>query len=385
MAVTVVTAAYGGALCGMHCWAAVPLDNKIEEPGYWGTLPSAWDHPEPNYLVSAAIGEFWSVVTTIPVAGALLMYEGLKYRYGAKVLCIYSLTCGMYSLAFIAHLTLQKLVFSTTVVAVMSNALLTFAQFSYIVHKRLRSMAVRGLIVLVAEVALVGTVATLPYALQAHGGVWTLFAVQSPGVFLATALAAGLAWQAREPHERATYGLVCTAGSLLSAAMALSLVECLIGFEHGFLSSCWGFPWLHIAIHIFEQVGIYLFGVGVAALHTLLLNPASRPGAEVRSVGRWLVYLYCPHLPGPSAPTAPTRAAASVRDEKTDAGGERLQLEAEGNEPQPGSETPVVAGPLTAAPARGRPAAAASEAGLMRRSRIKSPGVVARALQPPAM
>lgn len=228
-------------------------------------------------MVSPAIGEFWSVLTTIPVAGALLMYEGLRYSYGSKVLCVYALTCGMYSLAFAAHLTLQKLVFSTTVVAVMSNALLTFAEFSYIVHRILHSKALRALVVLAAEVVLVGTVATLPYALKANGGVWTLFTVQSPGVFLATCLAGGLARRAREPSERAVYRTVLAAGCLLSTAMGLSLVECLVGFEYGFLGSCWGFPWLHIAIHGLEQVGIYLFGVGAAALHTLLLFPGSRP------------------------------------------------------------------------------------------------------------
>lgn len=290
-----VTAAYGGGLYALHCWSGAR-----GSPNYWGTLPSAWDHPEPNYVVSAAIGEFWSVLTTIPVAGALLAYQGLKYRYGAKVVRIYALTCAMYSLAFSAHLTLQKLVFSTTVTAVMSNALLTFAEFSGVVHRTLRSPWLRWAVVFLGEALLVATVATLPYALSANGGVWTLFVVQSPGVFLATALAAGLAWRAKGEEERTTYRTVCIAGSLLSSAMLLSLVECLIGFEYGYISSLWGFPWLHIAIHVFEQVGIYVFGVGVAALHELLLRQPARAGAEVRYVGSFVPYLYCPYLPGPA-------------------------------------------------------------------------------------
>ena len=52
--------------------------------GFWGTLPSDWDHPEPNYLVSPVVGEFWSVLTTIPVAGALLLQQGIRFGYGPK-------------------------------------------------------------------------------------------------------------------------------------------------------------------------------------------------------------------------------------------------------------------------------------------------------------
>merc|ERR1719203_2651078 len=114
---------YISLLCGLHLWEAKedPATAGTSVPqklgNWWGTLPSAWDHPEPNYLVSDAIGEFWSVLTTIPVAGTMLMYEGIRNRYGTKTLRIYALTCGMYTLAFTAHLTLQKLIFSTTVTA----------------------------------------------------------------------------------------------------------------------------------------------------------------------------------------------------------------------------------------------------------------------------
>ncbi|CAE7776156.1 unnamed protein product, partial [Symbiodinium pilosum] len=66
---------------------------ELQREGFWGTLPSAWDHPEPNYLVSGVVGEFWSVLTTIPVAGALLLYLGLRFGYGSKVMAIYALTC----------------------------------------------------------------------------------------------------------------------------------------------------------------------------------------------------------------------------------------------------------------------------------------------------
>jgi len=308
---TVITV-YSSVLVGLHFRQTLAKEagTATHQPGnYWGTLPSAWDHPEPNYLVSEVIGEFWSVLTTIPIAGTLLMYQGLKYSYGGKALRIYALTCIMYTLAFSAHLTLQKLVFSTTVTSVMSNALLTFAQFSSVVHRWLKSGMLRATIVFCAEVALISTVATLPYRI-ANGGVWTLFAVQSPGVFLAAGIAGLLLRSSKTTEEQQTYRTVFGAGCLLSTAMVLSLVECLTGFEYGFMLSLWGFPWLHIAIHIFEQVGIYYFGVGTAALQELLFEEEVREGAEVRYV-LGFPYLYCPHPrelagPGPSLVALPT-------------------------------------------------------------------------------
>mmetsp|Transcript_44252 Transcript_44252/g.127950 ORF Transcript_44252/g.127950 Transcript_44252/m.127950 type:complete len:391 (+) Transcript_44252:124-1296(+) len=316
-AAAAVTVAYSSVLLFLHrqvvleasadAQAAAPAGN------YWGTLPSAWDHPEPNYLVSPAIGEFWSVLTTIPIAGSLLMYEGIRYGYGWKVLRIYALTCCMYTLAFSAHLTLQRNVFSVTVTAVMSNALLTFAQFSSVAHRMLHSAWVRGVVVLVAEVVLILTVAIMPYALPENGGVWTLFTVQSPGVFLATAISAALSRTAVLHNERVTFKTVSVAGALLSSAMVLSLFECLYGFEYGIADSLWGFPWLHIAIHTFEQIGIYVFGVGVAALHEMLFLDRPRRGAEVRYVARIVPYLYCPGASGELPPRASTTSVEEVR------------------------------------------------------------------------
>ncbi|CAK9066661.1 unnamed protein product [Durusdinium trenchii] len=298
------------ALLALHLTAAPDASN------FWGTLPSAWDHPEPNYLVSAAIGEFWSVLTTIPVAGALLFYEGCRFQYGRKVMLIYGLTCCMYSLACSAHLTLQRHVFATTVTAVMSNALLTFVMFSHVVHKALQSLLLRGLVVLVAETLLVTTVACLPYMIK-NGGVWTLFVVQAPGVFLATGLAMWMALRSTTSEEKTTYRLVSGSGMLLSSAMVLSLVECLIGFEWGFWSGLWGFPYLHVAIHLLEQFGIYVFGVGVAALEVLLLRPKEFQHVEVRSLGK-LSYLYCelkstsPLLPAQEPPRETARGEAAA-------------------------------------------------------------------------
>ena len=48
---------------------------------------------------------------------------------------------------------------------------------------------------------------------------WTLFIVQAPGVFLATALAFVMASRAKRKEEKTTYQLVSLSGSLLSSAM----------------------------------------------------------------------------------------------------------------------------------------------------------------------
>mmetsp|Transcript_33823 Transcript_33823/g.61913 ORF Transcript_33823/g.61913 Transcript_33823/m.61913 type:complete len:392 (+) Transcript_33823:45-1220(+) len=324
---------YGSTLWLIHRSAASAIDAEV--PGFWGTLPSVWDHPEPNYVVSNAIGEFWSVLTTIPVAGALLMYQGLRYSYEPAVLTVYAVTCMMYTLAFSAHLTLQPLVFSLTVTSVMSNALWTFANFSMVFHPRLNSRFLRGLVVVSAFVTLVSTVATLPYVMKANGGVWTLFTVQTPGVILATTLASVLAAYAKTAEEKITYSLVRKSGLLLSTAMATSLIECLYGFEHGILADWYGFPWLHIIIHVLEQVGIYIYGVGLAALSTTVVEPR-RPGAEVRHIG-WLAYVYCPlaaAAPSQScgvssttpAPTNEKVAAAEGMSVQRDAAAQEMHL-----------------------------------------------------------
>lgn len=395
-----VAAAYGGALYGLHrrveaeAAADAVSAQAADERGpprlnYWGTLPSAWDHPEPNYLVSPAVGEFWSVVTAVPVAGAMLLYEGFKYGYGAKVLRIYVLTCMMYSLAFSAHLTLQMHIFSATVTAVMSNALLTFAEFSGVVHRILRSACVRGAVVLSAEALLVFTVATLPYTLPANGGVWTLLVVQAPGVLLATAISAALVCRSSVKEEKTTYKTVFAAGCLLSSAMGLSLVECLYGFEHGFLSEWWGFPWLHVAIHVFEQAGIYIFGVGVASLHELLFRPRPREGAEVRYVCLCVPYLYCPGPPGVHAETSePLAKDAQAEPTKEQARGRPREVKRPAAVDQPAGggagEATLPAGPPGIARANSFESDESPRVHptLNKRRRDKTPGVLPVAAKP---
>eukprot|EP00929_Paragymnodinium_shiwhaense_P068726 TRINITY_DN34618_c0_g1_i1.p1 TRINITY_DN34618_c0_g1~~TRINITY_DN34618_c0_g1_i1.p1 ORF type:complete len:418 (+),score=74.24 TRINITY_DN34618_c0_g1_i1:179-1255(+) len=290
-----------------HVVAKKQQEQASGSEDFWGTSPSVWDHPEPNYLVSGGILEFWSTVTVIPLAGYLLVYQGLRFRCSAKVMVVYAACVGMYTSAFLAHMTLHRRVFATTVTGVMSNALITFAQFSFVVSKPLESLLLRVAIVTVAFAALVGTVATLPYFLAEKGlpgGVWTLFIVQSPGVWLAAAIAIVLGRMSKTSQERETYSLLTVSGSLLSTAMVLSCIECMIGFDYGCIDALWGFPWLHITIHTLEQVGIYIFGVGVGALEAKLITPVRRD-AEVRYVGSWIPYLYCPYQRDKEPPAKP--------------------------------------------------------------------------------
>merc|ERR1712228_667074 len=65
------------------------------------------------------------------------------------------------------------------------------------------------------------------------------------------------------------FELLLYSGTLLCMAMAVSFVEISMNrndvmiFEH--------FPYLHVTIHVLEQIGIYNYGMGVAALHHLVI------------------------------------------------------------------------------------------------------------------
>lgn len=44
-----------------------------------------WDHPEPNFVWSSAVGEFWSALSAIPVAPSLLVYMAFRLGYDKRV------------------------------------------------------------------------------------------------------------------------------------------------------------------------------------------------------------------------------------------------------------------------------------------------------------
>jgi len=124
-------------------------------------------------------------------------------------------------------------------------------------------------------VAMIYGIATLPFKLKPVGGVYTLFVVQTPpvlGAFL------GALWLRRRGLGecqvlKSGVQTLSVAGSLLTMAMALSWVEVHYGMKYGVITSLLGFPWMHVVIHILEQVGIYGYGVGTACLHHCYVEP----------------------------------------------------------------------------------------------------------------
>jgi len=85
-----------------------------------------WDHPEPNYIWSPAIAEFWSVISAIPLAGSMLIYIGFRLKYPSKVVMIYFSSFWMYNVAMHSHLTLSQGIFEVTLTSVMWTAIITF-------------------------------------------------------------------------------------------------------------------------------------------------------------------------------------------------------------------------------------------------------------------
>jgi hypothetical protein len=264
----------------------------VERP----TLSSVWDHPEPNFAVSEAVAEFWSVLTTFPIAGALLLYQAWRFRYSMDVVAVGILTCTMYTNACVAHCTLHTGLFTTTVLGVCNNALYSFGKFGYVVGGSWECCKCRYKAILTADVLVLIALLNLPYIIGDGGGVWTLFTVQTPPVIYAWHLALQLRSNAQTAEEKNTYSLASAAGKLLTFAMAVSLVECLIGFQYGYMTNFFGFPWLHIVIHVSEQIGIYMYGVAVAALR-LTVIPKVREGAKVQHLSWGFPYVYCPTLP----------------------------------------------------------------------------------------
>eukprot|EP00483_Globobulimina_turgida_P004332 UN04341 len=158
---------------------------------FWGFLPSVWDHPEPNYVFFYWICELFSVITAIPFAGTLLMYNAWKYQYtnsgNYKVIGLYCIICAMYSFAFTAHSTLSPVIMSFTLTSVLTNGVYTFYQYSWITKIAfLQSHLIRAIICVIAQSIIIYAVIKLPYMLGEYGGVPTLTYVQTPAVLFAT-------------------------------------------------------------------------------------------------------------------------------------------------------------------------------------------------------
>merc|ERR1712039_813068 len=65
------------------------------------------------------------------------------------------------------------------------------------------------------------------------------------------------------------FELLLYSGTLLCMAMGISFVE--ISMDRNAVMIFDTFPYLHVMIHILEQIGIYNYGMGVAALQHLVI------------------------------------------------------------------------------------------------------------------
>lgn len=281
-----------------------------------------WDHPEPNFIFSPVITEFYSTVSAIPIAGGMQLYLAVKFGYAAKLRSVFALAFWMYNSAFVAHMSLHTHIFELTLSSVMFTAFSTFFLYGYVLATLVPCSAeteagardstcsvfsglgsvfsacrlVRALVcktwrrLAIASLGMsivVFCAINLPGYIGRDGGVWTLFYVQTPPVLLAFAASSFLALHdGLEQRVRTAASFLAVAGLLLSTAMAVSYVECSTGqlqvelMENAiqFALPCqdWAaklinllgpVPILHIAVHTLEQVGIYLFLTGLACLH----------------------------------------------------------------------------------------------------------------------
>jgi len=234
-----------------------------------GTFVKLFDHPEPNYAVLPFVCEFWSVLTTIPIAGTLLVLEahrmGLRWR--SRVITTWVLV--MYCCACLSHCTMIDPLFRTTVSLVVGQALFVFGHWSYLLSLRLGDMSA-PLTMLLTSAVLIG-VASVPQRLGMRGGHLSLGVIQTPGVFIGLMAAR----MQRYRHRGAKLGCscqstneyLCFAGALLMSAMLLSFLEYYLWDSiPSVLPVLGGFPLVHVAIHILEQVGIYTYGLCVAVI-----------------------------------------------------------------------------------------------------------------------
>ncbi len=183
----------------------------------------------------------------------------------------------MYSCAFTAHCTLSPLLMSITLTAVLTNGVYTFYQYSWITNIGfLQAKFTRFMICIIAQSIIIYSVIKLPYMLGEFGGVPTLTYVQTPAVTLATILVyleqqkvsktkcKNKTDENMRKRKLEVYGMLLRAGMFLICAMGVSFVEIFKDRDSVYVFGC--FPYLHVTIHILEQIGIYNYGIGVAYL-----------------------------------------------------------------------------------------------------------------------
>jgi len=207
----------------------------------------------------------------------------------------------MYNFALLSHMTLWKPLFQLTLTSVMTNCFSAFLLYGFLAEDlaehvpplaRLACQKCRAKVAF-PSVAIVALAAVrLPDAIGASGGVWTLFYVQAPPVFVATGAAVALRFGSPRAELQPAYKMVSWSGAFLSSAMLLSYAECRSGTASVLTSPwCAGFPALHVAVHLSEQIGIYLYGLTLAFLHQVHVSP--RVGAEFAWLWGFIPYFRC--------------------------------------------------------------------------------------------
>lgn len=279
----------------------------------WRSEGGLWDHPEPNYKVFPFVAEFFASATAIPLAGGFLLYQALRFSYNKPVLVLYLLDCWMYTCAFFAHMLLWPLLNSVTLTSVLTNALYTFSIYAGLAGGPLKKPSIRFTFTVLMWFAIVYMVAVLPPWFGQNGGVPALLTIQTPAVICALAGAfycsrnlSRLTPGPNNADAQKAFKFLCVSGILLCSAMAVSLVEVLFG-KYCQARYFGIVPVFHIVIHILEQIGIYLYGVGVATIEHVILPKFDSSLATPRIeyvFGGYVPYLAITVLESPAAATS---------------------------------------------------------------------------------
>jgi hypothetical protein len=277
----------------------------------WQSEGGLWDHPEPNYKVLSYVAEFFASVTAIPLAGGFLLYQALRFSYQAPVLILYLLDCWMYTCAFFAHMLLWPLLNSVTLSSVLTNALYTFGVFSGIAGGPFKHASLRVPLTILIWIGVIYLVIVLPPWFGENGGVPALLTIQTPAVISALAGATYCWYKMENPAGMKAFKLLTISGILLCSAMAVSLVEVVYGklFQARYFGIV---PVFHIIIHILEQVGIYLYGVGVATIEHCLIRPVEFGNARIAYIGGLIPYLAITVVDSATSPVRRSRRLSSA-------------------------------------------------------------------------
>jgi hypothetical protein len=209
---------------------------------------------------------------------------------------------------------LWPLLNAVTLTSVLSNALYTFAVYAGLAGGPLRKAWVRVPLALLLWSAIVYMVAVLPPWFGENGGVPALLTIQTPAVISALAGAFYCWHQSKSAAIRQAFKLLSISGVLLCSAMGVSLIEVVYGKAHQ--ARFFGIvPVYHIVIHLLEQVGIYLYGVGVSVIEHCMLRPVEVGRPRLETIFGCLPYLAITVEDAAGVVDEPVRRSARLKRE----------------------------------------------------------------------